>query len=126
MGTKLANNQNFNEPDEYDAAILPTVTQQQPVVPIKNAPIVIKMKPIGRSPSPSSQQSFETKSADMIASEDDKTSDNDIFNQKEKHIINNNNSSNEESSSDKLTDSNISESNSIKILFSSNSLTIFR
>jgi hypothetical protein len=69
----LANIQNSIDIDEYDAAILPTILQQS-VLPIKTAPIVIKMQPLGRSPSP--QPIVSTKPADMTF-EDGKAPDTD-------------------------------------------------
>jgi len=68
------NIQNSNDVDEYDAAILPTIAQQS-VVPIKTAPIVIKMQSIGRSPSPP-EPIVLTRPADMTF-EDGKAPDTD-------------------------------------------------
>lgn len=70
----LTNNQNLNDIDEYDVAILPTIPQQS-IVPVKTAPIVIKMQSIGRSPSPL-QPLVSTKPADMTF-EDGKAPDTD-------------------------------------------------
>jgi len=67
------NIQNLNDIDEYDAAILSTISQQS-VVPIKTAPIVIKMQSLGQSPS--SQPIVLTRPADMTF-EDGKAPDTD-------------------------------------------------
>jgi hypothetical protein len=68
------NIQNLNDVDEYDAAILSSTTQQS-VASIKAAPIIIRMQPTGRSPSPQ-QAIVLTKPADMTF-EDGKAPDTD-------------------------------------------------
>ncbi|CAF4633613.1 unnamed protein product [Rotaria sp. Silwood1] len=76
------NAQNSDDVDEYDAAIISTVPQQS-VVPVKTAPIVIKMHPLGRSPSP--QPIVSTKPADMTF-EDGKAPDTDQTTSSQKDI----------------------------------------
>ncbi|CAF3603690.1 unnamed protein product [Adineta steineri] len=73
---------NSNDIDEYDAALLSTVTQQS-TSSIKTAPIVIKMQPLGRSRSP--QSIVSTKPADMTF-EDGKVSDSDQITSSEKDV----------------------------------------
>lgn len=68
-----ANTQNLDDIDEYDIAILPTSVPTP--VPVRTAPIVIRMQPIGQSPSPP-QSTVLTKPAD-IAFEDGKAPDSD-------------------------------------------------
>lgn len=69
-----ANIHNLDDIDEYDVAIL-SATAQQSVVPIKTAPIVIRMQPTRQSPSPP-QAMILTKPADMTF-EDGKAPDSD-------------------------------------------------
>ncbi|CAF1020088.1 unnamed protein product [Rotaria sordida] len=78
----LINVQNSDDVDEYDEAILSTVPQQS-VVPVKTAPIVIKMQPIGRSPSP--QPIVSTRPADMTF-EDGKAPDTDQTTSSQKDV----------------------------------------
>jgi hypothetical protein len=72
--TTSINLPNSNEVDEYDAAILSTNSQQS-VLPIKTAPIIIKMQPRVKSQSPP-QPIVSTRPADMTF-EDEKISDSD-------------------------------------------------
>jgi hypothetical protein len=73
ISTRTSGLTNSTDIDEYDAAILSTISQQS-VPPVKAAPIVIKMQPLGRSPSP--QPIVSTKPADMTF-EDGKAPDTD-------------------------------------------------
>ncbi|CAF0839694.1 unnamed protein product [Rotaria sordida] len=69
--TTTTNLSNSNEIDEYDSPNLSTNSQQS-VAPIKAAPIIIKMQPLGKSQSP--QPIVSTRPADMTF-EDEKISD---------------------------------------------------
>lgn len=70
---KLINRQNSDDVDECETAI-PSTTSQQTIIPVKTAPIIIKMQPIGRSSS--LQPILSTKPAEMTF-EDGKASDKD-------------------------------------------------
>ena len=82
----LANTQSPDNLDEYDIAILPTGAPTP--LPIKTAPIVIRMQPSGQIPSPT-QTTVLTKPAD-VTFEDGKAPDSDqttfrfVFNSFEK------------------------------------------
>ncbi|CAF3558256.1 unnamed protein product [Rotaria socialis] len=83
VDTTPTSHQSSNDVDEYD----PT-TPQQPVVPIKTAPIIIKMQSLGKAQSPPPPPIVSTRPADMTF-EDEKTSEIDqtIPNQKDVSVM---------------------------------------